>query len=127
MVMLNQRNAAATIAVKDLNAARRFYEDTLGLTPVAAEEDEVIVFKSGDSVLNVYRSQYAGTNQATAVTWIVGDELEDIVEQLKTKGIRFEHYDLPNTTLRGDIHVAGHMKVAWFKDPDGNILNLASG
>ena len=125
--MLNDTDAAATIAVKDLNTARRFYENTLGLTPVANEEDEVIVFKSGNSVINVYRSQYAGTNQATALTWIVGDQLEDIVQQLKAKGITFEHYDMPNTTLKGDIHVAGSLRVAWFKDPDGNILNLASG
>jgi catechol 2,3-dioxygenase-like lactoylglutathione lyase family enzyme len=127
MAMLNDTDAAATIAVKDLNTARRFYENTLGLTAVANEEDEVIVFKSGKSVINVYRSQYAGTNEATALTWIVGDQLEDIVQQLKKKGITFEHYDMPNTTLKGDIHVAGNLRVAWFKDPDGNILNLASG
>ncbi len=127
MAMLNHTDAAATIAVKDLDAARRFYRDTLGLTPIANEQDEVIVFKSGNSTINVYRSQYAGTNQATALTWIVGDQLEDIVQQLKKKGITFEHYDMPNTTLKGDVHVAGNMRVAWFKDPDGNILNLASG
>jgi catechol 2,3-dioxygenase-like lactoylglutathione lyase family enzyme len=127
MAMLNHTDAAATIAVKDLDAASRFYRDTLGLTPIANEQDEVIVFKSGNSTINVYRSQYAGTNQATALTWIVGDQLEDIVQQLKKKGITFEHYDMPNTTLKGDVHVAGNMRVAWFKDPDGNILNLASG
>jgi catechol 2,3-dioxygenase-like lactoylglutathione lyase family enzyme len=127
MAMLNDTDAAATIAVKDLNAARRFYQNTLGLTPIANDEDEVIVFKSGKSVINVYRSQYAGTNQATVLTWIVGDQLEDIVQRLKAKGITFEHYDMPNTTLKGDVHVAGNLRVAWFKDPDGNILNLASG
>jgi catechol 2,3-dioxygenase-like lactoylglutathione lyase family enzyme len=125
--MLNQTNAAATIAVKDLEAARRFYEGTLGLKPVGREGDEVIVFKSGDSLINVYRSKYAGTNQATAVTFVVGDELEQIVKELKAKGVAFEHYDMPDTTLRGDVHVAGDLKVAWFKDPDGNIVNLASG
>jgi catechol 2,3-dioxygenase-like lactoylglutathione lyase family enzyme len=125
--MLNQSDAAATIAVKNLDDARRFYQDKLGLTPVGSEGDEVIVFKSGKSLINVYRSQFAGTNQATAVTWIVGDELEDVVKQLKGKGIAFEHYDMPGMTLKGDVHVGGDMRVAWFKDPDGNILNLASG
>jgi hypothetical protein len=48
------------------------------------------------------------------------------VQQLKAKGITFEHYDMPGVTREGDIHVAGDMKVAWFKDPDGNILNIAS-
>ena len=48
---------------------------------------------------------------------------------LKAKGVRFEHYNLPDTTLDGDIHVSRNnreMKVAWFKDPDGNILNIVS-
>jgi catechol 2,3-dioxygenase-like lactoylglutathione lyase family enzyme len=125
--MLNQSDAAATIAVKNLEAARHFYEDKLGLQPVGSEGDEVIVFKSGNSRINVYRSKYAGTNQATAVTFVVGDELEQIVQDLKAKGVAFEHYDMPGTTLRGDVHVAGDLKVAWFKDPDGNIVNLASG
>jgi catechol 2,3-dioxygenase-like lactoylglutathione lyase family enzyme len=123
--MLENQNAVANLAVKDLNLAKKFYEGTLGLTPVASEGDELIVFKSGDSTMNVYRSEYAGTNKATAVTWEV-DDVEAAVDELKSKGIKFEHYDLPNTTRNGDVHVCGKMKVAWFKDPDGNILNIAS-
>jgi hypothetical protein len=84
----------------------------------------VIVFRSGRSTLNVYLSQYAGTNQATAVTWAVGDDVEGVVRALKAKGVSFEHYDMPGMTRAGDIHVDGDMKVAWFKDPDGNILNI---
>jgi catechol 2,3-dioxygenase-like lactoylglutathione lyase family enzyme len=126
MTLLGNRNAVANLAVKNLDAARRFYEDTLGLAPVDEEDDDVIVYKSGDSMLNVYRSQYAGTNEATAVTWSVGDDIEDIVRALRDKGVTFEHYDMPGTTVDGDIHIAKDMKVAWFKDPDGNILNLVN-
>jgi catechol 2,3-dioxygenase-like lactoylglutathione lyase family enzyme len=122
--MLGKTNATANIAVKDLPTAKKFYEDTLGLTQVHAEGDEVIVMKSGDTLINVYRSQFAGTNKATAVTWAVGEEIGRIVKALKDKGVAFEHYDMPGTTLEGDIHVGYGMKVAWFKDPDGNILNL---
>jgi hypothetical protein len=75
--------------------------------------------------VNVYRSEYAGTNQATAVTWAV-DDIEKEVKTLKTKGVKFEHYDMPGLKLEGDVHVNDHMKVAWFKDPDGNILNIVS-
>ena len=89
--MLGSSNAAATLAVRDIAAARRFYEGTLGLEQVDAEGDDLIVFRSGDSKLNVYRSQYAGTNQATAVTWVVGDRLDDEVRTLKDKGVAFEH------------------------------------
>jgi catechol 2,3-dioxygenase-like lactoylglutathione lyase family enzyme len=122
--MLGKTNATANIAVKDLATAKKFYEGTLGLKQVDAEGDEVIVMKSGDTLINVYRSQYAVTNKATAVTWAVGDEIGRIVKALKDKGVTFEHYDMPGTTLEGDIHVGHGMKVAWFKDPDGNILNL---
>lgn len=122
--MLGNINAVANLAVKDLAVARRFYEDTLGLSQVDAEGDEVIVYRSGNTRINVYRSQFAGTNQATAVTWAVDGDIERVVDALKSRGVRFEHYDMPDTKLVGDLHVMGDMKVAWFKDPDGNILNL---
>ena len=125
--MLANIDAVANLAVKDLAAARRFYEDTLGLAQIDSEGDEVIVYRSGNTHINVYRSSFAGTNQATAVTWQVGAEIERLVAALKAKGVRFEHYDMPDTTLEGDLHVMGGMKVAWFKDPDGNILNLING
>ena len=125
--MLGNKDATANIAVRNLEATKKFYEDTLGLTQADAEGQDAIVFKSGNSTVIVYRSQYAGTNQATAVTWMVGKEaIENIVQQLKVKGITFEHYDMPGVTRKGDIHVADNMKVAWFKDPDGNILNIVS-
>jgi len=123
-MMLKDRDAVATVAVKNLDSARKFYEQTLGLTKVM-ENEEVLAFKSGTSTLFVYRSQYAGTNKATAVTW-VADEVDDIVKTLKGRGVNFEHYDLPNMTRQGDLHVAGTMKAAWFKDPDGNIFSLVT-
>jgi catechol 2,3-dioxygenase-like lactoylglutathione lyase family enzyme len=126
-VMLGNKDAAANIAVRNLEDAKKFYEDTLGLTQVDAEGKELIVFRSGNSTINVYQSQYAGTNQATAVTWVVGDDMEGVVRALKVKGVTFEHYDMPGMTQEGDVHIAGNMKVAWFKDPDGNILNIVSG
>lgn len=122
--MLSDKDAAANIAVKDLRVAKKFYEDTLGLKQAGAEGDELVVYKSGNTMLNVYRSQYAGTNKATAVTWTVGDDVEGIVRALRAKGVVFEHYDMPDMKREGDLHVAGDMKIAWFKDPDGNILNI---
>jgi catechol 2,3-dioxygenase-like lactoylglutathione lyase family enzyme len=124
--MLKDANVMPTIAVKDLAVARRFYEDKLGLEATDSTEPGVLALRSGNSMLMVYESQYAGTNKATAATWTVGGEIEGIVQDLKTRGISFEHYDMPDTKLQGDIHVSGDMKVAWFKDPDGNILCLAT-
>jgi catechol 2,3-dioxygenase-like lactoylglutathione lyase family enzyme len=122
--MLNNKDAVANVAVKDLDVATRFYKNTPGLTPVHEEGKEVVVFRSGTSEINVYRSDYAGTNKATAVTWNV-DNVKEEVAALKSKGVVFEHYDMPGMTRDGDVYVSGDMKVAWFKDPDGNILNVA--
>jgi catechol 2,3-dioxygenase-like lactoylglutathione lyase family enzyme len=122
--MLSDKDAVATVAVKNLETAKKFYENTLGLTK-EMENEEVIAFKTGRSKLLVYRSPFAGTNKATAVTW-VADEVEDLVRALKGRGVSFEHYDLPNMTRQGDLHVHGTMKAAWFKDPDGNIFSLVT-
>ena len=124
--MLNNRDAVANLAVKNVQAAKKFYEDTLGLKQVDAEGSELIVFKSGNTKLNVYESKEAGTNKATAVTWAV-DDVESEVNALKAKGVKFEHYDMPGLKRQGDVYIGGDMKVAWFKDPDGNILNIVSG
>ena len=123
--MLRDADAVATLAVKDLDAAARFYEETLGLGRIDGEDDEALMFESGDTTINVYRSSFAGTNKATALTWAV-DDVEDVVRTLKAKGVKFEHYDLPETRREGDVHVSGDMKIAWFKDPDGNILSVAN-
>jgi len=122
--MLSDNDAIATVAVKNLETAKKFYEDTLGLTKVM-ENEEALAFKAGRSTLFVYRSQYGGTNKATSVTF-VADEVDDLVRTLKGRGVTFEHYDLPRMTRQGDVHVAGPMRTAWFKDPDGNILSLVT-
>jgi catechol 2,3-dioxygenase-like lactoylglutathione lyase family enzyme len=123
--VLASTDAIATIAVKKIEPARKFYEGTLGLKPMPTEEPGVQGYKSGNSSVLVYESQYAGTNKATAATWAV-ENLEGVVRDLKAKGVRFEHYDFPGATRQGDVHGTGKTKAAWFKDPDGNILALVS-
>jgi catechol-2,3-dioxygenase len=124
--MLNHFDAMATVAVKDMKAARRFYEEILGLT-VAEDTMGAITYESGGSRLILYESQFAGTNQATTVTWRVGEELETIVRTLAGKGVKFEHYDYPEVRREGDVHFAGNLRMVWLKDPAGNILALISG
>jgi catechol 2,3-dioxygenase-like lactoylglutathione lyase family enzyme len=125
--MLADRTAVATIAVKDLAAAKRFYEGVLGLTQVASEGGEAVTYQTGAGKLFVYRSQFAGTNKATAATWMVGEDIERTVKALKAKGLTFERYDMPQMKREGDIHVSGGTRAAWFKDPDGNIHGIVSG
>lgn len=124
--MLADKDAIATVAVKDLKAAKKFYGETLGLRLTPVPEPEVLNYKSGNSTVLVYKSQFAGTNKATSITWIV-DDVEGTVKDLKAKGIAFEHYDFPGMTRKGDVHIAGKSKAAWFMDPDGNILAVVSG
>ena len=121
--MLKDKDSAAIVAVTDMARARDFYENTLGLAVVKGD-DNVIQFQTGKTVLVVYKSDFAGTNQANAVVWGVGDEIDAITAALKAKGVTFEHY--PGMDLQGDIHVAGDFKMVWFKDPDGNILHMNS-
>ena len=123
--MLGNTAAIATVAVKDIEAARAFYEGKLGLTSVDESEPGVIAFRSGGSSLLVYESQFAGTNQATAVTWILAD-VRGAVKELEAKGVTFEHYDMSDTSRDGHVHVSGRIEVAWFKDPDGNIHALVN-
>ena len=124
--MLGKADATPMIAVKDIDRARKFYEDTLGLTSQDIGVSDIFMLKSGDTDLSVYKSEFAGTNKATLLTFDVED-IEAEVRELKDKGISFEHYDLEGLTAEGDIYVGPGMKTAWFKDPDGNILHLIEG
>ena len=124
--MLGDSAAIATIAVKDVQRAKKFYEGTLGLKPIDSPQPDVVNYKTGKNKILVYKSQFAGSNKATAATWEL-DDVESVAGKLKERGVSFEHYNLPGMTLKGDVHVAGNMKAAWFKDPDGNILALVGG
>lgn len=124
--MLSNSTAIATVAVRDLDRARPFYEEQLGLALLDANS-EVLTFKTGAGKLLVYRSEFGGTNKATSAMFEAGD-VAPVAAALKAKGVSFEHYDnLEGLTLEGDVYVGGGMSVAWFKDPDGNILSIVSG
>jgi catechol 2,3-dioxygenase-like lactoylglutathione lyase family enzyme len=124
--LLGKKDVLATVAVKDLAKAKAFYENTLGLEPIEGEEESVRSYRAGSSTLLVYESAYAGTNKATAVTWPLGDDLDAVIRDLKAKGVTFERYDMPGAKHDGDVHDFGKLRVAWFKDPDGNIFNLGN-
>ena len=121
--MLGKADATPMIAVKDIDRAKQFYADKLGLKPFQEMGGEFFMLKSGDTTLNVYKSEFAGTNKATALTFDV-DDIDAEVRELKDKGISFEHYDVQGLKPEGDIYSGEGMKTAWFKDPDGNILSL---
>lgn len=127
--MLGSSPVAAVVAVKDIERAKEFYGGTLGLSAAAEESQDGVYYECGGGTrLFVYQSGYAGTNQATAVSWEV-DDVRAEVEALQRNGVSFEEYDsIPNVTRDGAIHHAQAIGItaAWFKDPDGNILNVVS-
>jgi catechol 2,3-dioxygenase-like lactoylglutathione lyase family enzyme len=122
--MLKDHDSSAILAVSDLDRARDFYANVLGLEPAGeGAEKGVLVYKTGATRLIVYHSRHAGTNRANAVVWGVGEELDAIVAALEAKGAAFEHYsDIGR--LEGNVHVVEGAKLVWLKDPDGNILHI---
>ena len=124
--MLKTHDSSAIVAVRDLDRARSFYGDVLGLELAEeGKEEGVLVYRTGATRLVVYQSEFAGTNHANAVVWGVGQDLDGIVAELEAKGAAFEHYpDIGR--LEGNVHVAGGARLVWLKDPDGNILHINS-
>jgi catechol 2,3-dioxygenase-like lactoylglutathione lyase family enzyme len=112
----------ATIPAKDIDSTRKFYEGVLGLE-IVRETPAGITYRTGDSTLSLYPTQFAGTAQHTLGGFVVGD-VEAAVEDLRAKGVTFEEYDMPGLkTVNGIAELEGE-RGAWFKDPEGNILSV---
>jgi extradiol dioxygenase family protein len=125
-LLLKDAPSSAIVAVRDLDRAREFYAETLGLEPEAGAEEGVVTFRTGDTKLVVYESEFAGTNKANAVVWNGGADFDAIADQLRDAGVTFEAYpDLGMEVSRG-VHRDGDFKGVWFKDPDGNVLHVTN-
>ena len=120
--MLDRFQVHATLPASDLDRARAWYRDKLGLTP--AREDEVgLWYEFAGSRLLLYQSSYAGTSQSTAAEWLVED-IEAIAQELRGRGVVFEEYDLPGLKTDNGLTMIGRHRAGWFKDSEGNILAL---
>jgi catechol 2,3-dioxygenase-like lactoylglutathione lyase family enzyme len=123
--MLDAASTHAMIAVKDLDAAREFYSGRLGLQAGHEVPGAGIRYETaGGTWFLVYRSQNAGTAKSTAMRFEV-DDVEAVVGALRDRGVVFEEYDIPGVkTVDGiALHESG-ARGAWFKDPDGNVLQI---
>lgn len=126
MNAINGKSSSAIVAVSDIDRARHFYSDMLGLELNDEGMDGVLVYNTGATYLVVYPSEFAGTNKANAVVWDCGADIDAIVADLGARGVTFEHYEMDGVFYKDGIHDANGFKMAWFKDPDGNILHLNS-
>ena len=122
--MLGESNVYATVAVRDVQRAKEFYEGKLGLKQID-ENPGGVMYQSGDGIMFVYESGTAGTNQATCAAWQV-DDVDQTLVGLQQRGVTFENFDIPGAEVDGYVYTMGGQKAAWFKDPDGNILSIGS-
>ena len=121
--MLSASRVEANIPASDLQRARTFYADKLGISPLRELPGDVLVYRTaGGTTFQVYRTDYAGQAGHTIAQWHV-DDIESEVRDLKAKGVDFEVYDLPGVTWDGEIAILEGMgRAAWFKDSEGNIM-----
>ena len=120
--MLQDAKVVANIPAADLARARGFYADTLGLEPVQENPYFLVYRTQGGTDFQVYETEYAGKAEHTIAQFHV-DDVRPVVDELKAKGLSFEHYDLPDTTWDGDVAgIPGMGHAAWFKDSEDNIL-----
>jgi catechol 2,3-dioxygenase-like lactoylglutathione lyase family enzyme len=121
--MLSDAEVGASIAVKDLEAAKGWYGKTLGLTPEREEPDGIYYRCGGGSSFFIYPSTFAGTAQNTVAGFRVKD-LEREMEELRSRGITLEDYAFPGLKTENGIATFEGGRGAWFKDLDGNIFAL---
>ena len=122
--MLTDSKVTANVPASDLDRARRFYADTLGLTPADENPGGLVYTTSGGTTFFLYQTEYAGQAGHTIAQWHVGS-VADEVRDLKAKGVKFEHYDMSGVTWDGDVAtMQGMGSAAWFKDSEGNIMCL---
>jgi catechol 2,3-dioxygenase-like lactoylglutathione lyase family enzyme len=112
-----------TLPTADIERAKRFYEEKLGLTPIA-EDPGGVHYRSGSSYFDLYPTQAAGIAQHTLAAWLV-DDLEEVMGELRSRGVVFEEYDTPGLKTVNGVAEFETERAAWFKDSEGNILAVA--
>jgi predicted enzyme related to lactoylglutathione lyase len=122
--MLREHPIHATIPATDLERARAFYADKLGLTPTREDPADLVYETPGGAWFRLYRTPYAGAAQHTIAGWEVED-LEAEVAELKARGAAFQEYHSGQLQTVDGIATIQGGRVAWFKDSEGNILGLA--
>ena len=122
--MLTNAPIYPTLPAADLERAKQFYADKLGLTPESELEGGLLYRCGKDSRFSVFLSQGEASGAHTQAMWLVED-VESEVAAFKARGVIFEEYDLPSLKTINSIATIGPNKGAWFKDSEGNLLGLA--
>jgi catechol 2,3-dioxygenase-like lactoylglutathione lyase family enzyme len=121
--MLTSARAQTALPAQDLARARAFYRDKLGLQPFE-DDGSNVRYRVGDGTeFNVFRTTGAPSGTHTQMAFVVEDIVGE-VKDLKARGVTFEEYDFPGLKTNDGIAEAGDAKAAWFKDSEGNLLNI---
>jgi catechol 2,3-dioxygenase-like lactoylglutathione lyase family enzyme len=115
------------LPASDLERAKRWYSEKLGLDPVKEGAYGDVEYETGGGKFLVYLSEFAGTNKATAAGFLV-ENFDEAVAALRSSGVVFEDVDFGEfgSTVDGVIETPDGDKAAWFKDSEGNILSLST-
>lgn len=119
--MLSNASITTMLPVRDIDRARHFYEDCLGLEPGGFRPDGKFVYAVGGSTLALFPKPEGTRADHTAISFRVPDIVGSI-ETLKRAGVVFENYDFPDLKTVDHVCVLGAEKAAWFKDTEGNYL-----
>jgi catechol 2,3-dioxygenase-like lactoylglutathione lyase family enzyme len=119
--MLDHSEVTTILPVVDMDRARRFYEEKLGLQPGMRMDDGGVLYRTGSGSFELSPRTEPARNPYTVMSFEVPDVVRE-VRELEARGVAFEDYDLPDLKTVGHVCVLGSDKAAWFKDPDGNIL-----
>ena len=122
--MLNRLEFTAVLPAKDLQRARGYYSDTLGLEPVEERSDGLIYKSPSGARILIYETDNAGTAQNTALGWMT-DDIDTEVAELRGRGVVFEEYDFPGLKTENGIATNDEFRAAWFKDSEGNIIAVS--
>lgn len=120
--MLSKEKIVAFIPTSDPAKARSFYQGVLGLR-LLSEDSFALVFEANDTMLRVTTVQNLQPQQFTILGWNVAD-VDASVSRLSACGITFENYGMPGQDGRGIWKSPSGARIAWFKDPDGNVLSI---
>jgi len=124
--MLGQEKLVAMVATSDAVRARAFFEDTLGLRFVA-DHPHALLFDTANARLMIQKMETVTPRDGTTLGWQV-DDLRGVMRGLVARGVTFERFEGMEQDELGVWSPAGPATgVAWFKDPDGNLLSLSSG
>jgi len=120
--MLGSENLMAFVATTDAARAKSFYEDVLGLRLIA-DEPWAVVFDAHGTMLRVQKVRELTPAQHTVLGWEVPD-IGRAMSALRAQKVCFERYPFLEQDEAGAWTAPGGAQVAWFKDPDGNVLSL---